>query len=127
MLFANNGILSLFLNRNEPKTGGSTQCWNSRTICKGAMGARNREGIGYIGWRNRFLSTSTSLIYWPLGSRAFTQIRPVWVGDSGTRPKNSEILILNFDGLCLKIGVFLFFLALSPTLLKKFWCCRRRC
>jgi hypothetical protein len=45
MLFANNGILRLYLNRNEPKTGGSTQCWNFRTIY-GAMGARNREGIG---------------------------------------------------------------------------------
>jgi hypothetical protein len=80
------------------------------------MGARNREGIGYIGWRNRFLSTSTSLIYRAPGF--LPQIRPVWVGDFGTRPKNSEILILNFDGLCLKIGVFLFFIALSLTLLK---------
>jgi hypothetical protein len=24
------------------------------------------------------------------GSRGFTQIRPVWVGDLGTRPKNSK-------------------------------------
>jgi hypothetical protein len=37
------------------------------------------------------------------GSRIFTQIRPVWVGDLGTRPK-----IPNFDGLGLKIGVSYF-------------------
>jgi hypothetical protein len=34
------------------------------------------------------------------GSRVFTQIRPVWVGDLGTRQKN-----LKFYGLGLKIAV----------------------
>jgi hypothetical protein len=44
------------------------------------------------------------------GSRVFPQIRPVWVGDLGTRRKNSK-----FDGLGVKIAV-LYFLAMSPTL-----------
>ena len=46
------------------------------------------------------------------GSGVFTQIRPVWVGDLGTRPK-----IQNFDGLDLKIALS-YFLALSPSSLK---------
>jgi hypothetical protein len=40
------------------------------------------------------------------GSGVFTHIRPVWVGDLGTRPKNP-----NWDGLGLKIAN-LYFLAL---------------
>jgi hypothetical protein len=47
------------------------------------------------------------------GSKVFPQIRPVWVGDLGTRQK-----IQNFDGLGLKISV-LYFLALSPTSLNR--------
>ncbi len=49
----------------------------------------------------------------------FIQIRPVWVGDRETRQK-----ILNIDSLGLKIDI-LYFLALSPTLLKKFKSCHR--
>jgi hypothetical protein len=41
------------------------------------------------------------------GFGVFTQIRPVWVGDRGTRSK-----IHNFDALGLKIAV-LYFLALK--------------
>jgi hypothetical protein len=37
------------------------------------------------------------------GSRVFTQIRPIWVGDLGTRPKNSK-----FDDLGLKIAILYF-------------------
>jgi hypothetical protein len=47
------------------------------------------------------------------GFEAFTQIRPVWVGDLGTGPKNFK----NFNGFGLRI-VILYFLALSPTVLK---------
>jgi hypothetical protein len=49
------------------------------------------------------------------GSRVLTHIRPVWVGDLGTRQK----IIQNFDGLGLKIAV-LYFLVLSPTSLNDF-------
>ncbi len=48
----------------------------------------------------------------------FAQIRPIWIGDLGTRPKN-----INFDGLGLKIAI-LCLLALSPTTLKNFKRCR---
>ena len=54
------------------------------------------------------------------GSRVFPQIRPVCVGDLGTRRKNSK-----FHGLGLKIAV-LYFLALSQTSLKIFKRYRRR-
>ncbi len=47
------------------------------------------------------------------GSRVFTQIRPGWIGDLETRPKNSTNLWLG-----VKIAI-LYFLALSPTSLKK--------
>ncbi len=31
------------------------------------------------------------------GSRVFTQIRPVWVGDLGTRPKNSKFWLFKLE------------------------------
>jgi hypothetical protein len=46
-------------------------------------------------------------------SLVFTKIKPVWVGDLGTRSKNS-----NFYGSGLRIANLCFF-ALSPTSLKK--------
>ncbi len=49
------------------------------------------------------------------GSRVYTQIRTVWVGVLGTRPKNFKILM----GLGLNIAIF-YFLALLPTALKIF-------
>ncbi len=52
------------------------------------------------------------------GSRVFTQIRPVWVGDLGTSPKNSK-----FRWFRLEIAV-LYFLALPATALKKIKHCR---
>ena len=47
-------------------------------------------------------------------SLVFTKIKPVWVGDLGTRSKNS-----NFYGSGLRIANLCFF-ALSPTSQKKF-------
>jgi hypothetical protein len=54
-----------------------------------------------------------------LGSRVFTQIRPVWVGDLETRQK------IQFYGFGLKIAV-LYFLALSRTSLNNFKRYRRQ-
>jgi hypothetical protein len=48
-----------------------------------------------------------------LGFGIFTQIRPVWMGDLGTNPKNSKSLLFG-----LKI-VILYVLALLPTALKQ--------
>jgi hypothetical protein len=48
------------------------------------------------------------------GSGVFAQIRPIWVGDLGTRPKNPTM-----GCLCLKIAN-LYFLALKATTLKIF-------
>jgi len=56
------------------------------------------------------------------GFRVFTQIRPSWVGDLGIVPKNQ-----NFDGLGLKIAIFVFLtrllLAMAVKIVK---CCRRQ-
>jgi len=48
----------------------------------------------------------------------FAQIRPIWIGDLGSRPKN-----LNFDGLGLKIANW-YLLALSPSTQKNCKRCR---
>ena len=45
------------------------------------------------------------------GSRVFTQIRPVWVGDLGTRPKNSKSLWLG-PYIYLFIGKIIFIIKL---------------
>ncbi len=51
-------------------------------------------------------------------SGVFAHIRPIWIGDLGTRPKN-----YNFDGLGLKIAIC-YLLALSPTTQKNCKRCR---
>jgi hypothetical protein len=54
------------------------------------------------------------------GSWVFTQIRPVWVGDLGTRQKNSKILWFRLEN-----RRFVLFSAIAD-IIKKFNCYRHR-
>jgi hypothetical protein len=77
---------------------------------------KQRKKRDKIHYRHRLKGPNLEIF----GYRVFTQIRPAWVGDQGTRPK-----IPNFDGLGLKIAVS-YFLAMSPTSQKNVKRCRRQ-